>query len=303
MKFLLLSDLHLCRETPQGRKDNIFETEFKKLSFVFDYAKKNDCIQLWAGDIFDTPRSWYILSSMISFFNSLGKYNDVFVILGQHDMYMRSEDTDSTTFGVLYSMGFLHLLKEKPMSFFGKVNVYGASFGQDVPKANLNEHNILVIHKMIVDIKLWKDQQNVVSCQNFLMNNSEYDLIVCGDAHQRFIFVHDGRIICNSGPLLRLEASKEMYAHEPGFFVYDSDTRKIQWVMIPHSKAEDVLSRIHIETKEQVNETLEKFIQSMTTNDNTFDFNFVDNLMSFMEKNTVSNDVRKVISNVMIKEK
>lgn len=303
MEFLVLSDPHITWQTPEGRKDDILTTWKSKLSFVFDYALKYNQPILLAGDVFDTPRSWKTLSLILQFFNSYKSLPKIYAVYGQHDTYMYNEESrHSTSLGILAEMGYINMVNDKPI-LHGDVALYGSSYGQEIPvPVGKKWKNVLIIHKMIVDTLMWVDQQNAVSCQKFLKDNPEYDLIACGDAHQRFLFTIGDRAICNTGPLLRLEASKQMFNHKPALYSWNSETGKVTWIEIPHEPADSVLSRTHIEGKEQINTMLESFIGGMQRNEDVFDFNFLDNLTAYMDANAIEAEVRKVVANIIGRE-
>jgi predicted phosphodiesterase len=309
-KMILLSDLHLVMDNPIARVDDIVETEFKKLTQIFEYARANKITTiLQAGDFTDGPRSWRLLPKLITFLKTYEEIN-VYVVFGQHDKYMYSEDISSTNLGVLLLSGKgIHRLS----SLGDKIDiddtsscfVVGVDHGKDVPEKvdfSAGVLRVLVIHKMIVDSPLWVGQENYYAAKKFLSDNSDYDLILCGDAHKRFIILEKGesgnRIIINTGPLLRLEASKDMLKHKPGFAVYDVQNRDMDWIPLNIAPAEDVLSRAHIENDERVNEMMEKFIASISCQ-NTLSVSFEDNLKAFIDENKIDPKVTDVIGLIM----
>ena len=267
MKIVLLSDLHLLFDKPVGRKDNTFFTQQEKLKYVLQYAYDNKCIVLQAGDFFDVPRSWRLLPLYAEFFKYWveEKGVEIYCVRGQHDVYMYNEETnDRTTLGVLAKMGLIGILSSKPLileypfpsNSLGKKGsrihvldstyVYGASYGQEVVEPYKEAcTNILVIHAPILKGKIWAQQENYDYAPGFLRKHKEYDLILCGDIHQKFIFRDEKRIICNTGCMIR--KSVDQWEHNPGLYIYDTETRKIEWEEIPHEPPEDVMSREHLE--------------------------------------------------------
>lgn len=311
MKFALLSDLHLLFDKPVGRLDNTHETQKGKLEYVLNWAQENEAVVLQAGDFFDTPRSWRLLPIYVEFFKYWFKKTDVavFAIFGQHDTYMYHEDTrDRTLLGVLAKMGLVEILKKEGVSVCSpgesrnktgeNVNIYGASYGQEVPKLSKEaDVNILVIHAPILKGKLWAGQENYDYAPAFLRKHKEYDLILCGDIHQKFIFRDGKRIICNTGCILR--KSVDQWDHKPGFYEYDTETMKILWHEIPHEPPEKAMSREHLEKAEQRNEMLDNFIGALKNQDVEIGMSFKENLFDFMEKNKIGQDVKELLAEVM----
>lgn len=261
MNIVSFSDGHLLWDKPRGRKDNIVEAQFQKLDFIFDYAERTKSILIVAGDLSNRPRNWYLLPELIYLRR---KYPDVafFGVWGQHDEYMRSKATrKATNMGVLEAAGLIQILGPEPLSVSNEepVALYGCSWGEEIPKP-LDEvyFNVLVIHAPIAEKALWSGQ-NYLDAMSFLKDHP-FDLIVCGDIHQKFAKTYKGRWIVNSGPLLRKEATAYNFTHAPGFWFYDSGEGSPEWVEVPHRPAEEVLSRDHIEYEKEETHILEDFI-------------------------------------------
>ena len=300
MKFLLLSDLHILFNQPVGRLDNTHKVQLKKLKFVFEHAWKEGLPIIAAGDIFDAPRSWRLLSVYIDFFKYwvLEKGISFYTVRGQHDVYMYNEETnDRTTLGVLAKMGLVTILSSVPL-ILDNVSIYGTSYGQEIPKINSPDTlNILVIHAPILQKRIWHGQKGHNYADEFLKEHPEFDLILCGDIHQKFLFQDGDRIICNAGCMIRKSVAQ--WEHEPGFYIYDTESRKIDWEVIPHDPPELVMSREHLDKVNQKNEMLEEFIATVKKRETGEGASFKDILLQVLEDNKIEAPVRKVISEVM----
>lgn len=303
MKFVLLSDMHLSWEPSVARKDeNFVEMQFNKLKFVFDYAKKHDCVICQAGDFFETPRSWYLLPKMIDFLKSYSTVT-VFSIFGQHDMYMRLEDTATTNLGVLRKSKCLNILNELPYVFpESRISLFGCSWEQRAVKIEgvAEGFNILVVHAPVAEKALWGGHE-YIDAEEFLDRNKDFDVILCGDIHRKFCIEKKGRYILNTGPLVRREANKYNFKHKTCFFVLDVKKNKVDEVIIPHRRADDVLSREHIERQQEIDGMLDGFVSSMKKED-LYEANLSENLKKFIDENNVSEDVVSIISGVMSEE-
>ena len=306
MKLVLLSDVHWTSEQPVARKDNAFETLQRKMDYVFSRAAESNASILQAGDLFNSPRHWGAMNSMIEFLSEWKNQGvQVYCIAGQHDTYLYQQEAKPTTaLGALERAGLVRMLNRELINQipFGELgwSIRGVSYGQEIPRLEYRESGeVLVIHAMITDRPLWPGQEDYTDAGKFLDKYMDYDLILCGDAHRYFMIIgEDGRIICNTGPILRREASEGMFEHHPGFFVYDTETRDIVWEEIPHEPAEDVLSRKHIERKEERNEMLECFMGAMVE-DVEMGVSFRENLEKFLGENPAPDAVRRVLAEVM----
>ena len=300
MKLVLLSDVHLSWDNPIARKDNLFETQFKKLNFVFDWATDNNANILQAGDLFHRPRSWYLLPVMIDFLkNHSAKLHCVF---GQHDTYLYSEDIRKTTsLGILAKLGLVDILDMHLINEEG-VLIVGCSYGKKIPEIeDFGESDpyckILVIHAPISDAPLYPGHE-LTYARNFLRLHNEYDLILCGDIHKAFIYGSKGRYIVNTGPMLRRECNEYNFKHKPHFLVYDTKTKTLEDVTIPHEPADKVLTREHIERVDFNDLMLQDFIKSVETGE-VKSASFTDNLRIFIEKNDLTEEVVNILSKVM----
>jgi len=305
MKFVLLSDMHLTWDRPVARLDDIVQTGLRKFKFVLDFAVQNEAHILQAGDMFDTPRSWRMLDQVIRLLQSSSPVvkssafvRGIFAVFGQHDTYLYSEDTrDSTALGILMSTS---LVEFSECLFADEVNLYGASYGQSIPDPELRDGvNILVLHKMILKHKVWSGQSDYEYAPEFLRKYKDFDLILCGDAHQKFLFRDKDRWICNTGPMLRLEASDSMFQHHPGFWLYDTKDKSLKWEQIPHELASKVLTRAHLQRAEYVEEIMGKFVESIKSGVDIQGASFRENLEAFLVQNNVSQPVRSILSEVM----
>ena len=186
------------------------------------------------------------------------------------------------------------------------VHEYGCSYGQEVPEVkDKKAANILVIHKMIVDVKEWAGQEDYVYAPEFLNTYTDFDLILCGDLHRRFKFTSadgKGRIICNTGPMTRLTAKYESFDHHPGFFEYDTKTRKLKWHEIPHEPADKVLTREHLDREQEQLLKLDEFIGAIQEKDVDAGTGFKDNLMALVRQEGVGEGVKEVLAETMDEE-
>lgn len=310
MNLILLSDTHLLWDKPIARLDDLHQTQFIKLKFIFDYAEGTNSKIIIAGDVFNKPRSWNLLPEMTDF---LKKYDiEIFSVYGQHDTYMYSIETrDKTNLGVLAKAGLVRILEGQSLSLNGgltkeqKTDFYGVSYGQDIPKIkNKDCFNILVIHAPIAAKALYPNQQ-YIDALTFLKENP-FDLIVAGDIHQKYMFEYEGRYICNSGPLLRKEASIYNFSHKPGFwFVNIEDLANHKdvpvFVEIPHRPAEEILSRTHLDYEKESESVLNEFISSISNTKIEEGVSFVDNLWRFVKENNIEKPVVDLLSEVINK--
>lgn len=303
MKLILLSDPHLTSITPVARQDDIRSTSYKKMKFIMSWAKSNKAVIICSGDLVDRPRDWFVLQDMIRL---CGTYQVPFyTVYGQHDTYMYSESVRPyTTVGALIGMRSIKQLNSDGRMIGrcgGKdVVLFGTSFGENVPKPKSNIVSILSIHAPIAKKALFPGH-DYIDAKKFLKKH-KFDLIICGDIHQQFLFKFDNRYICNTGQIVRLDATTYNMQHEPAFYVATiKDGIKMSKVKIPCEPAEKVLSREHIEDKNQATEMLDDFIENVEA-DVDLAIDVKDNVNKVIEENKINKTdprVAEILSEVM----
>lgn len=298
MNFVMLSDLHLDIEIPKARKDNLVQTQFEKLKHVIRFAQEKKALILQAGDFFNRPRSWYFLPMVVEFLKGFGHNLPMICsVFGQHDTYYYSESTRSNTMlGVLEKMGLVTILGDVPLICDEKVHVYGCSFGQEIPKPT-GPKNILVIHAPISQDKI---PMSFVPAEQFSDLYEEFDIVLCGDIHQAFFVKKGKRVIINTGPMLRREATEYNMNHTPFFYHYDG--KEFYHHTIPCQPGDVVLSRDQIEEAQDRLRLLEDFVSSINCVKMDYDVSFMDNLTTFLKENDIAREVQDLISEVISKK-
>lgn len=308
MKFVLLSDPHLRIDQPVARLDDVAETVENKFVEVVLYAVATGYPLLIAGDVFDMARSWKLLWRYMKFLRGHSGSVRIFVVAGQHDLFMGSPmSRPFTNLGILAESGLVWFLGSESMSCYesgpNPIRIWGASYGEPVPefKKIKGVKDILVIHQMISNRPPWPGA-DFISARKFLEEHPNYDLIHCGDAHILFKETIGKRVIFNSGPMLRAEATEDMYAHCPGFGVWNSMTGEVELVSIDHRPAKEVLSREHLTKKKELDERMRRFTGELSHEGIDAGVSFTDNLRAFMVKEGISDPVRDLIFGVMGEE-
>lgn len=296
---VFINDVHLSIDTPVGRLDDVHETGLKKFKFVLDWAYEHYGIICLAGDLSVKPRSWRLLVDLL---REITKDDQIYAVYGQHDTYMYSEETrDATILGILASEGRIKILGSDPVVIDeAKVRIWGTHYGQSIPDTGPRDQyrNILVIHASIAEKAQWITQ-DYMDARQFLKDYPEFDIIHCGDIHQKFCVWVGDRMILNSGPMIRREATPYNFQHQPGFWVYEINSGKTRFEIIPHVFSDQVLSREHIDLDKMANEILQEFIESVRTEVVGDTSSIIANLWAIIKENEIDKDVIDVIIDVI----
>jgi len=235
MKVLCVGDLHITDKKPARRVDeNYLQTVINKFQFILKAESKDSCVcVLQPGDFFDSASvSEKTKVNVIS----ETKGSCIFTVFGQHDQrYHSSKSTDNTSMAVLLTANskYVTLLTKKPLQMGIDLNLYGCSWGEDVPEIKNKEHfNILVIHKTFLEAP-GSDNFAGTPTKTFL-KEYPFDLVVAGDNHKTFVVKYKDRILINAGSMMR--TSRNQIDHKPCVFVFDTDTRTFEKIYIPIEK-------------------------------------------------------------------
>jgi DNA repair exonuclease SbcCD nuclease subunit len=256
MKLVLVSDIHLLSKRPSGRIDSILSSQWDKLRFIFETANSLDGIIIQAGDLFDKPRDWEILSKFISLKNEFPNVK-LFSVYGQHDMYYRTTDS-VCNMSLLQKLGMVEILSQTPY-YLQEHSLYGSSFGEYVPAPNRSKP-ILVIHAPISESYVNTEYKPAAE---FLRRN-KFDVILCGDIHIPFIVHYKERMILNTGCIVRHVRDEVNKTYQPFFYILDSETKTLETKFIPALPFDEAFAQSSKTQIESLNHFIEELIDKQT---------------------------------------
>ncbi len=296
MKILCGPDLHIRVTAPEHRIDDFVETQKHKIKWMMKLANKHRCAYvLLPGDITDHSRlPYYITDYYVRLFKSYEKVT-ILAVRGQHDMLYHVE-SENTPFSLMdageaiIDMGGVNRL------FATNIGISGVSFDGEMPDIVWDlvegQINILLIHKMFVDDKLWESQEEYERASIFLAK-SKWDLIVSGDNHQHFSFFQsENRFHINCGSLMRQNI--DQLDHKPVVYIYDTVTKMITPYYIPIDPPEDVFNIEAAEAKKEKDEKLEAFVEKVREDTEITGLDYVKNLGERLTGEDIKEGVRVV---------
>ena len=305
---ILAADLHIRSDTPMCRTDDYLAAQFKKLEFIFELCRQNDCPLLVAGDIGDKSQ-WpnWLLEKIISMIN---EYDiKIICIPGQHDLpEHRISAFEKSGVGVLHTGNTIEcigIFKEKnqiinchfaskfisekynfhitPFSYGTGIKDLGYRTKYETP----NMPMICMTHQMVLENKpLWPGQE-APRGNALLKKFPEYDLILVGDNHNPFVSDHNGRLLVNPGSMMRMTAAQ--INHKPRVYKWYANTNTAEAVYLPIEKG--VVTRLHIEDKEIRDKRMDAFVSRMT-DDFEIGLSFENNLEEYFRTNRTKLSVK-----------
>ena len=282
---ILMADIHLREDKPVCRSDNFWETQWIKLGFVKRLQEEYQCEVVNAGDLYNhwKPSPRLITETM--------KYlpKEFSTIYGQHDLPQHSLELASKCgVNTLVESGHLRLLPGG--RHWGQEPDYKDVYHIPLPKGTGNWREILVWHYMTYKDSRPFPQHTGPSARRLLKKYPEYDLILTGDNHIPFVQEYEGRLLVNPGSMMRTTAKQ--IDHRPRVYLYYAESNTVKPVYLPIEK--DVISREHIEVKEQRDERIDAFISKLD-GDWEAAMSFEDNLKVFFKANKISENIQSII--------
>lgn len=290
MNLLPTGDWHLTARKPINRSDDYVAAQRRKVSSIVKAALKHNAVILQPGDFFDRPTEPY---HVLAYYAFLLAGVDVYTIYGQHDLRYHSVKKDNTPLNVFSTSRVVQLLWDEPTVLDDDVHLYGAGWESPMPEIKDEKaFNVLLIHEMIIDEKLWAEQAEFEWAKGFLKQH-RFDLVVSGDNHKYFTQQGDGRLLVNAGSLMR--STTAQFEHEPAFVIYDTDTHKWDKHTLSIAPADKVFNVSSIVEDKERNEKLEAFIEGLSDGAEIEGLDFMENLHTYLLKNEVDEDVKEAV--------
>jgi DNA repair exonuclease SbcCD nuclease subunit len=274
---ILTADWHLREDIPVCRTDDYETAQWRKVDFVSSLQKKYDCVVLHAGDLYDhwKPSPELLTKTLLHLPNRF------YTIYGQHDLPQHNlELVHKCGINVLEAAGRLTVL---PGLHWGQKN-------PDSGSLTIKGRKILVWHIMNYQGRLPYPECPAPISAALLRNNPKFDLILTGDNHKTFTEEFEGHRLVNPGAIMRMEADE--FIHHPCVFLWYAEDNSIEQIFLPFEP--DVISREHIEAKEQRDARIEAFVSSLDS-DFQAAVSFKHNLIIFENLNKIRKSIMDIV--------
>jgi DNA repair exonuclease SbcCD nuclease subunit len=284
---IFTGDWHLREDTPLCRTDDFQKSQWEKVKFIAELQEKYECNVYHAGDLFHhwKPSPWLLSKAM----QYLPK--QFYTIYGNHDLPQHNLDlADKCGIYVLEKAGKLTVLNGVQW------NLNGVHWGIN-PEEITNQN---IIPKLLIwHIMTYVGSEPYPGCPDspaelLLKKYPQYEVILTGHNHQSFQAHYKGRVLINPGSITRQDADQDNF--RPAVWLYYSDTNTVEPVYLPIEKG--VVSREHIEKKQERDDRISSFISKLDTDFKT-SINFETNLERFFKQNKIQESVKELIYKTM----
>jgi len=272
---ILTADWHLRESTPTCRTDDFEEAQWNSVKQVSSLQEKYDCPVLHAGDLFD---HWKPSPRLLTLATRYLPHN-FHTVYGQHDLPQHNLDLAEKS-------GINNLLENERIH-----KLSGAHWGIDPEEVSpilIEDREVLVWHHLTYQTKPFPGAKEGMAA-GLLRKYDQFDLIVTGDNHQAFTEKYKGRLLVNPGNLTRQVADQADF--RPRVYLWNARKNKVKPVFLNIEK--DVVSREHIEQKEERDERISAFVQRLGTEWEA-DLDFETNLERFIRENDISEETEEI---------
>jgi len=281
---ILTSDLHLREDAPICRTDDFWKAQWIKVNFIKKLQEKYQCPVLCAGDVFHLWKpSPYLISEAIKYLP-----NDFKAIYGQHDLPQHNIQLH-------HKSGLDTLKTASKLEILPGCHWGGTPSKKPVIIDEKSGRKILVWHRMTYQGKIpWPNCTDPAAIK-LLKKYAEYDLIVTGDNHKPFVEKHEGRLLVNPGSLTRQAA--DQINHKPRIYLWYAETNTVKPIYLPITN--DVISREHIEVKQERDKRIDAFVERLDTG---FEFNQdTTDIETGIENYAKANDIPQSIIEIVLR--
>lgn len=278
---ILTGDFHLREDQPICRTDNLWTHQWIKVDIIQELQVEHDCPVIHAGDLFNhwKPSPWLLSETIL---HLPVKFNTIY---GNHDLPQHN-------YNLAYKSGIdtLEMAEALDVMIGGHWGTgdHSQFAGSAIP--TIHDWKVLVCHIMTyIGESPWPGCEDPTA-EELLDRYPDYDLIVTGHNHKSFTFQKDERLLVNPGAITRQSANEAAYL--PCVYLWTAETNTVIPYFLPINK--DVISREHIERKEERDARIEAFVERLNTEfEGVIDFR--ENLERFEKENEVRTSVMDII--------
>lgn len=271
---ILTADWHLREDVPTCRTDDFWNAQWEAVDEVAALQQEFQCPVLHAGDLFHhwkpSPR---LLTYAMRYLPA-----QFYTVYGQHDLPQHNLNLQEKS-------GIFTLVEAN------RINLLQGHWGTD-PKElqpwTVENRGVLVWHHLTYTSAPFPGASGGMAA-GILRKYPMYDLILTGDNHQAFTITHKGRRLVNPGNLTRQSAGQIDF--KPRVYLWDAESNDV----LPHYLhiRPDVITRQHIEVKEERDERISAFIERLDADwESALDFK--ENVRRFASENNIQKDVMDI---------
>ena len=285
---ILVGDEHLREDIPICRTDDFLSEQERKVLWLRGLQAKYGCPVLSSGDMFDR---WKPPLSLVAM--ALRCMADEYITVpGNHDLPGHNINMlEKSGLAVLSAAKRVRVALEPIHT--DQFELYPFPWGSALKPHSEPAKSLPCV--AVAHVMTWVGDMPWPGCEDLeasklLDHMKGYDLVLTGHNHKTFVVEKNGRLLVNPGSLMRTTAIQT--DHKPCVFLWYARTNEVVPVYVPINKG--VISRRHINSKEEKDERMQAYVSSFNEKYKTT-ISFDDNLEAFYRKNHVRQSVKDLI--------
>jgi len=229
-KIVFVGDIHLSHKNPISRVDDYLSAILNKFDFILEYAEKNNCLVLLAGDVFHTPAQPDFVKELLIPIIQIRNV-PIYSIYGNHDLPFYNYDLKhKTSLNLLFKTGLIKELKEIQVNGW---EICGHRMKQEFPKPKTNK-SIIVSHS-------YYEKDDILSIPLVDIKKSKARFLCLGHDHNKYPIVDfEGTSVVRPGALSRGSIAVENFNRDISVALIDLDKEKVEYLPVPHQPATSV---------------------------------------------------------------
>lgn len=281
MKICLLTDTHFGARTNSIIHQEYFSKFYKEL--FFPYLKKNNISHIiHLGDVIDKRKQidFKILENfMTDFIIPIHDNNlTLSVIVGNHDVYYKNTNVLNSPTGLIWPHNNIQIYSEIEAVMMDNVKILFVPWINEENEKNVfdcikkTKATILIGHLELRDFAMYKGHTSDVGYDSKVFSN--FSMVISGHYHHRS---HKKNIYYLGCPF---EITWSDYGDPKGFHIFDTETKKLQFIQNRFTIFEKIYYDDSINTVLDLVNVKNKYVKVIVVNKkdkNTFD-TFIDKL-------------------------
>lgn len=228
----------------------------------------------------------------------------ILTIFGQHDMNQHQGTINTPLWTMDAARAVFVVAPDYPVELTSPdgqaVYVYGHNYGTPIPTIQ-DSHcfNILLTHQMVSDRDYWQGHVDYTQARA-LLDRVGYDLVVCGDNHNRFheYNANTRRGLINCGSLMRSTTAQK--THKPVAYVYDTLHCDFEVHELTIAPPEEVFAAENAVTIRQGGEVVNPFVNEIQTRRHGIGgMDFLETLQRVARRRNANEAVMNVIGGIL----
>lgn len=290
---IIIGDIHYRDSQPVCRTDDFWETQKRKALWLRGlWEELGRPVVLQPGDVFHHWKSSpQVIRAVLEYLPPM------ICVAGNHDLpshnlelYWKSALAVVERANAGWSVGD-NALVQLDLQFSITCYAWGETPQRCMDKVPGKYRNVMLAHTTILDGPAMFDGEQA---SEFLRRIKGCDLIVTGDNHKRIVSTirnsKENRVLVNPGCFARQSVTEADY--EPHVFLWYADKNSLEPVPVPIQPASDVITREHLAAREQRDERIAAFVESLA-GEVELGVNFKDNVLRTLQESNVRLAVRE----------